>query len=214
MFPRTLLAVICSIFILPANADIYKYTAPDGKIYYTDNPTHSKYKLIIRSKPRKQPEPSSNLSSNSASTSYKKPNAGSITYSPRNKDKYTHIILAAAKKHRLDPNLLHAVIQAESAYDAKAVSSAGAVGLMQLMPATAKRYGVNNRRDPVQNVNGGAQYLRFLLNLFDSNLTLAVAAYNAGENAVKKYKNSIPPYPETQHYVKKVLALYKKYRKV
>lgn len=214
MFPKTLLVLFSLIFIMPVYADIYKYTAPDGKIYYTDNPTHSKFKLIIRSKPRKKPEPAPILSSNLNSKTKSKSNSGSITYSPKNKDKYTPIIKAAAEKHQLDPNLLHAVIQAESAYDAKAVSSAGAVGLMQLMPATAKRYGVINRNDPEQNVNGGAQYLKFLLKLFDSNLKLAVAAYNAGENAVKKYKNSIPPYPETQHYVKKVLALYKKYGKV
>lgn len=205
MSPKALVFLLGLSLVTPVYADIYKYTAPDGRIYYTDNPTHSKYKLIIRSKPRKHNAPATNLASRP------KKNTGSITYSPKNKGKYTPIIRAAAEKHQLDPNLLHAVIQAESAYDAAAISSAGAVGLMQLMPATAKRYGVTNRKDPVQNVNGGAQYLKFLLKLFDSNLKLAVAAYNAGENAVKKYKNSIPPYPETQHYVKKVLALYEKY---
>ena len=193
MFRYTLLVLFSLIFTMPVYADIYKYTAPDGKIYYTDKPDHSKYKRIIRSKPRNY--------------------ATALTYSSKNKEIYTPIIKAAAAKHQIDPNLLHAVIQAESAYDAKAISSAGAVGLMQLMPGTAKQYGVINRRDPEQNINGGAKYLKFLLNLFDSNLKLAIAAYNAGENAVKKYKNSIPPYPETQHYVKKVLALYDKFGK-
>lgn len=107
--------------------------------------------------------------------------------------------------------MLHAVIQTESAYDADAISSAGAVGLMQLMPETAKRFGVTDRNDPDQNVEGGTRYLKHLLGLFGPNLHLAVAAYNAGENAVMKYNNSIPPYPETQNYVKQVLALYKRW---
>ena len=202
MFRYKLLVLISVIFTVPVYADIYKYTAPDGKIYYTDKPSHSKYKRIIQSKPRKSAPAVTSASKNPV-----------VTYAPKNKEIYTPIIKAAAVKHELDPNLLHAVIQAESAYDAKAISSAGAVGLMQLMPGTAKQYGVTNRNDPEQNINGGAKYLKFLLNLFDSNLKLAIAAYNAGENAVKKYKNSIPPYPETQHYVKKVLALYDKYGK-
>jgi soluble lytic murein transglycosylase-like protein len=87
-------------------------------------------------------------------------------------------------------------------------SYAGAVGLMQLMPATAKRYGVKNRRNPAQNISGGTRYLKDLLKMFNSNLKLAVAAYNAGENAVIKYRNSIPPYRETRNYVKKVLRFY------
>jgi soluble lytic murein transglycosylase-like protein len=106
--------------------------------------------------------------------------------------------------------LLHAVIRVESAYNPSAVSSAGAVGLMQLMPGTAQRYGVVDRTDPVQNIEGGARYLRDLMAMFGSDLTLAIAAYNAGENAVIKYNNSIPPYPETQNYVRQVLSLYRR----
>lgn len=102
--------------------------------------------------------------------------------------KYTPIILQAARQHKIDPKLVHAVIQAESAYDAKAVSSAGAVGLMQLMPATARQYGATSRKDPKQNIFAGTRYLKHLLGLFDDNLELSLAAYNAGENAVKKYK--------------------------
>ena len=104
------------------------------------------------------------------------------------------------------------MITAESAYDSEAVSRAGAVGLMQLMPGTARRYGVKNRRNPYQNIRGGSQYLRDLLVLYDNNLKLVLAAYNAGEGAVKKYNNQIPPYKETQNYVKKVIAYYNKYK--
>ena len=170
-------------------ADIYKYTTPDGQVYYTDKPSHKKYKLVIRTRP---------MSYHIAFKHLKK-----------NKKKYTPIIEAAATKHGIDPKLVHAVIYAESAYDAKAISSAGAVGLMQLMPATARQYGAQNRKDPKQNVFAGTRYLKYLLGLFNDDLALSVAAYNAGENAVKKYHNQIPPYAETQKYVKKVLRLYK-----
>ena len=101
-----------------------------------------------------------------------------------------------------------AVITIESAYDPNAISRAGAVGLMQLMPATAKRYGVINRHNPVANLSGGTRYLKDLLIRFDSNLELALAGYNAGENAVEKYGNKVPPYDETQQYVRKVMELY------
>ena len=107
---------------------------------------------------------------------------------------------------------MHAVVRAESAYNPNAVSRAGAVGLMQLMPATAAHYGVTNRRDPTQNLMGGTRYLAYLLKLFDNDLTLALAAYNAGEGAVQRYGNKIPPYRETQNYVRKVLAFYRQAR--
>lgn len=126
--------------------------------------------------------------------------------SKRKKD-YENLVAEAAKKHQVDPKLVHAVIQAESSYNPTAVSSAGAVGLMQLMPGTARRFGVNDRRDAYQNIDGGTRYLKHLIKLFDSNLNLAVAAYNAGENAVIRNNNSIPPYTETRNYVKEVLSL-------
>jgi soluble lytic murein transglycosylase-like protein len=103
------------------------------------------------------------------------------------------------------PELIHAVIEAESAYDPNAVSSAGAVGLMQLMPATARRFGVSDRTDPEQNIDAGANYLRKLLSMFDNDVKLAIASYNAGEGAVMKYGRTIPPYRETQQYVVRVL---------
>jgi soluble lytic murein transglycosylase-like protein len=125
----------------------------------------------------------------------------------KNKKEFEQLIAKTADKHQVDPKLLHAVIQAESAYNPSAVSSAGAVGLMQLMPATATRFGVTDRYDPIQNIEGGTRYLKYLLHLFNSDLRLAVAAYNAGENAVMRNHNSIPPYAETQHYVSEVLSL-------
>ncbi|MGR8981070.1 MAG: lytic transglycosylase domain-containing protein [Gammaproteobacteria bacterium] len=126
--------------------------------------------------------------------------------SRKNKE-YAAMVAQAAKKHQVDAKLLHAVIQAESSYNPTAVSPAGAVGLMQLMPATASRFGVYDRTDPYQNIDGGTRYLKHLLTMFDSNLPLAVAAYNAGENAVIRNHNTIPPYRETRNYVKDVLYL-------
>ncbi len=120
-------------------------------------------------------------------------------------------IAEIAAQYNLDVALMHAVISAESAYNAKAVSPAGAQGLMQLMPMTAKRFGVVDSFDPIQNMRGGAAYLRFLLDKFD-NLHLAIAGYNAGEGAVMKYGGTIPPYAETQAYVPRVLAFYQQYR--
>ncbi len=171
-------------------ADIYKFIDNDGRIYYTDKPKNGLYKRIIRTRP----------------VNY----AAALPFAGLNKKKFADLIAEAANRHQVDVRLLHAVIQAESAYDAGAISSAGAVGLMQLMPDTARRYGVSNRNDPVQNIDGGTHYLKDLLKMFDSKLHLAVAAYNAGEGAVIRYNNSIPPYPETQNYVKTVLALYNK----
>ena len=125
----------------------------------------------------------------------------------KKKKEFEQLVTQTANKHQVDPKLVHAVIQAESAYNPSAVSTAGAVGLMQLMPATAARFGVTDRYDPVQNVEGGTRYLKHLLHLFNSDLQLAVAAYNAGENAVIRNHHSIPPYAETQHYVSRVLSL-------
>ncbi|MEK7989945.1 MAG: transglycosylase SLT domain-containing protein [Thiotrichaceae bacterium] len=121
---------------------------------------------------------------------------------------YDAIILNAAGRYGLHPALVHAVIKAESNYRAKVVSPKGATGLMQLMKGTAKRYGVKDRTDPSDNIDGGTHYLSDLLTMFDQDMELAIAAYNAGENAVKRYKNQIPPYKETQNYVKKVMAYY------
>jgi soluble lytic murein transglycosylase-like protein len=120
---------------------------------------------------------------------------------------------AIARRHGLDPLLVHAVIRAESNFDPRAVSPKGAAGLMQLMPETAQRYGVDNRFDPAQNVDGGVRYLRDLMAMFNGNLSLALAAYNAGEGAVLKYGRRIPPYPESQQYVVRVRSFYDQLRR-
>lgn len=121
------------------------------------------------------------------------------------------LIRRLAPEYRLDPKLVHSVVEAESAYRSRAVSHAGAQGLMQLIPATAERFGVKDVFDPEQNLRGGMSYLRWLIDHFDGDLNRALAGYNAGENAVKRH-DGIPPYRETQRYVKKVLARYAEHR--
>ena len=180
-----------------AGADIYKYVDKYGRVYLTDKPQHNGYQRLVKTWKGWQ-------------------NAPSIAYHAleKNRRRFTPTIASAARRYRIPPALLHAVITAESAYDPQATSHAGAVGLMQLMPGTAERYGVRNRKDPSANVVGGTRYLRDLLEMFDNNIVLALAAYNAGENAVIKYGHKIPPYEETQTYVKRVLKYYNDYKKV
>jgi soluble lytic murein transglycosylase-like protein len=113
-----------------------------------------------------------------------------------------------ARRHGVDPLLVRAVIRAESNFDPRAVSPKGAAGLMQLMPETALRYGVKNRFDAAQNLDGGVRYLRDLIAMFQGDLTLALAAYNAGEGAVLKYGRRVPPYAESQQYVVRVRQFY------
>jgi soluble lytic murein transglycosylase-like protein len=174
-------------------ADIYKHVDGAGNVFYTDTPEKGlSYKRILKTKPKAK--------------KVKKSNYQNLA---KNKKKYGSLIAKAAAKYDIDAKLLHAVILTESAYDVDALSSAGAVGLMQLMPATAKRYGVKDRTNAGQNIDGGAHYIKDLLAMFKSNLYLVLASYNAGENAVKKYNNSIPPYPETRRYVNKVLKSYR-----
>ncbi len=112
-----------------------------------------------------------------------------------------------ANRLNVDPELVHAIIRVESGYDSQAVSSKGAMGLMQLIPATAQRFGVANPFDPKQNIEGGVNYLKYLLNLFGGNLPLSLAAYNAGEHAVQR-SGGIPAIPETQNYVRKITSIY------
>ncbi len=122
---------------------------------------------------------------------------------------YNPIIKKVAGKYRIDPELVHVVIRAESNYDSFAISDKGAMGLMQLMPATAEQYGVGNVFDPAQNIEGGVRYLRDLVRLYNGQTKLVLAAYNAGQEAVRRYKG-IPPYPETKAYIAGIMRNYKK----
>jgi soluble lytic murein transglycosylase-like protein len=122
-------------------------------------------------------------------------------------------ILVISERHGIDHLLIRALIRVESCFEEEAISPRGAMGLMQLMPGTAKQMGINNPFDPNENIDGGVRYLKFLLRVFDDDLTLALAAYNAGPEAVKKYKG-IPPYRETQAYLRRVMAFYKDYKKL
>lgn len=128
--------------------------------------------------------------------------------------KFEKEIQAAAKKWTVEPSLIKAIIHAESSFKPKNQSSAGAQGLMQLMPLTQKTYSVSNPFNPQQNIQAGTAYLKHLLNTYDNNLRLSLAAYNAGETAVKKFNNTVPPYKETENYIKRVKILQKRYKKL
>ena len=128
-----------------------------------------------------------------------------------NTSAYQAEIQAASRQYGVDEAIVRAIIHAESAFNPNALSRVGAQGLMQLMPATARRFGVGNAFDASQNIRGGVQYLAFLLKRFNGDLTLAAAGYNAGEGAVDKYKG-VPPYSETQRYVQRVAVLAQRYR--
>lgn len=200
------LAFLLCLTATSSQAEIYRYTNGKGETLFTDRALKKPgYRLVWRSGSGKLASYSSPWKSRGSKRRAR----------PRwaNKKHFDPLVTKVAKKAKLSPELLHAVIKAESSYNPKAKSSAGAMGLMQLMPGTASRFGVSNVWDPAQNLEGGAKYLRELLDMFKNNLRLALAAYNAGENAVKKYGNRIPPYPETQDYVRKVIDFYREERK-
>ncbi len=210
MQERRLALLLAAVMIGSADvhADIFKYVDGAGKIYFTDAPLKgNRYKLEWKRESKKLVDENrkrlASVEKSKAPTSARaKPPSRSLAM---RRTRYEGLIAANARRYRLSPELLHAVIRTESAYDHTAVSSAGAQGLMQLMPGTAARYGVDDSFDPIQNVKGGAAYLRDLLDMFNQDLRLALAGYNAGENAVIKYGYQIPPYSETRGYVRKVL---------
>jgi lysozyme len=129
---------------------------------------------------------------------------------PRSVTPYGPLIDSVAREHHLDPRLLHAMIHVESGNQQDTVSNKGAIGLMQVMPLTGARFGYNDLSNAPDNLRAGAAYLHWLLNHFDHNLELSIAAYNAGEGAVEKYGRQIPPYPETQEYVTRIMTRYRK----
>ncbi|MFT5172193.1 MAG: membrane-bound lytic murein transglycosylase B [Gammaproteobacteria bacterium] len=183
-----------AIFASPnALADIWKRVDNNGMSHFSNEYMGKGSVLVIRTKRKR--------------TQKRGTGAPRTNAYARNKALYTPLIEKAARQFQLDANLIHAVVRAESAYNAEAESKKGAVGLMQLMPGTAKRYGVGDRTDPMQNLKGGVHYLRDLMLQF-RNIALALAAYNAGENAVIRHGNKIPPYAETRHYVQKVIGFY------
>jgi hypothetical protein len=124
-------------------------------------------------------------------------------------ERYRPLVESIARRNGVDPNLIDAMIRTESNYNPWAVSPKGAIGLMQLIPETGRRFGVQNFFDPQQNIEGGVRYIKYLLEMFDGNVDLSLAAYNAGENLVARL-GRIPPYPETRNYVQKIRAFYVK----
>lgn len=188
---------VCLLLVQPglAWADIYRYVSDDGVAHFTDQPNDPRYRLYMAQ--RAAPRTLQHWSMGNS----RLPTA-----------RFRSEVLAAAQANRVDPALLHAVIAVESGYNPTAVSSRGAVGLMQLMPETARRYQVDDPLNAAQNVQGGARLLRALLDQFQNNLDLTLAAYNAGDGTVQKYGRTIPPYAETMHFVPAVLAHYARNR--
>jgi soluble lytic murein transglycosylase-like protein len=175
-----------------ARADVWFYEDQHGVMHFAQEKKGSKWRLLMRTPKSLDP-----------------PKAKSIPLRSPSERPYHQLIVDSAKRHKLDPALVHAVVATESNYKHNAVSRAGAMGLMQLMPATAERFSVTDPFIPEQNIEAGSRYLRWLLDEFES-LQLALAAYNSGENTVKRYGYKIPPYKETQNYVTKVIERYKK----
>lgn len=193
-----------------ATAGVYAFTDENGSVNLSNLPVDNRYRVLVEDQKDNTTvlkEVAQEIVPMQAVSSAQKPQ--SIGES---KIKYNKMVDSAARVYGLDGALLHAVISVESRYNSMAISKKGARGLMQLMPETALRYGVKDSFDPAQNINGGAQYLRDLLKMYNKDVRLALAAYNAGEKAVAKYGNRIPPIRETRDYVPKVLDFYSKYR--
>jgi soluble lytic murein transglycosylase-like protein len=197
MVPKTaiLLVTLLCASTVAAHPKIYTYLDASGQRHYTDVPDNNRYRLLV-------------LSSQDRTASGDRYDAMLLAKAGQ----YDSIIEKAAAAASVEPNLLRAVIVVESGFNTRAVSKRGAVGLMQLMPATASRYGVSNPYDPRQNVRGGARYLKFLMDRFGQDVRLALAAYNAGEDAVDRNGGQIPPFSETMAYVPRVLKIYRMLR--
>ncbi|MEY2341757.1 lytic transglycosylase domain-containing protein [Acidithiobacillus sp. IBUN Pt1247-S3] len=191
---RTLAGVLFSLLASAAHADIYAYTGSDGVIHLTNLPEHKgQYHLVMRT-----PKMATHIARQH--------------FDLVARSELQPIVKTAAKQYGLSTALLNAVIRVESGFNAGAVSNKGAMGLMQLMPATASRFGVQNPFNPQENISGGAAYLAELLHRFSGDLRLALAAYNAGSQAVIQAGYHIPPFQETQAYVPKVMAYYQRFQ--
>lgn len=179
-----------------ASGAIYGFVDEDGVERFSNVPDDRRYKLVLTD--RLAP----------ATAALQVPRG--VFALPFEQRPFHGAIHEASRSTGVDAALLHAVISVESGYRERAVSAKGASGLMQLMPATARRYGLVNQQDPAENIRAGARYLRDLLALFDNDIELALAAYNAGENAVLRFGRRIPPYGETKRYVPLVMAHYQR----
>jgi hypothetical protein len=177
-----------------SRGDIYKYEDADGVVHFTDAPTDRRFKVFMRDIQKDR-----RLRTNFG--------FGKLT---RNPDEFDAIIDSCAREFGVDRSLVKAVIHAESGYNPNAVSRKGATGLMQLMPSTAQGLKVADAFNPEDNIRGGVRYLRFLLDTFKGDVSLALAAYNAGLSKVARY-GGVPPYQETRNYVSKVLNYQKNY---
>ncbi len=197
-----LLFLLVLLATSPAPAAVYKYVDANGVVHYTNiRPQHDNYRVL-------------NLDCLHYGTHC--PGGRPIDWHrvPLITDKYRDLTRRIARRLGVDEALVRAVIHAESAYQPRAVSRAGAQGLMQLMPATQERFGVVDPFEPASNIEAGVRYLRLLLQMFDGNVDLAVAAYHAGENAVRRHGNRLPPYDSTREYVRRVRILRQRYRAV
>jgi soluble lytic murein transglycosylase-like protein len=193
--PALFMALLLAASAAMARPQIYTYVDADGLRHYTDVPDNNRYRLLV-------------LSPQDRTASGDRYDAMLLAKASQ----YDAIIEKAAVSESVEPNLLRAVIVVESGFNSRAVSKRGAVGLMQLMPATATRFGVSNPYDPRENVHAGARYLKFLIDRFGQNVRLALAAYNAGEEAVDRNGGQIPPFTETMAYVPRVLKIYQMLR--
>ncbi len=191
----TFFALLMLFISAPVVADIYKYEDDAGVLHFTDAPTDKRFKIFMRDikKDRK------------LRTSFK------LSACNRNPQEFESIINSCALEYGVNKSLVKAVIHAESGFNPAAVSPKGAQGLMQLMPKTAQGLNVADSFNPAENIKGGVRYLKFLLNTFNGDETLALAAYNSGLSRVAKY-GGIPPYEETRNYVAKVLSYKKSYQ--
>lgn len=186
-----------------ANGNVWSFVDGDGVTHFSNVPDGSPYRLYLK-------DPASYRLKSERSDDIPAPQtkvSGALS-GGQDKLPFAAMVTEAANEQKIDPALLHAIIHVESRHNPAALSPKGAIGLMQVLPETARRMGVESFNTPKGNINAGARYMRFLLDIFGKDVNLALAAYNAGENAVISHGNQIPPYAETRAYVPAVIAAY------